>query len=154
MPDQHEPRPYQPKPRYLAPRASAGWDGHGYRHLPSRSPRAFEQESPETLAAIRDATSIRDEPECLDRDDWDRHIGREVDQRARARDMERERNARLLSQEERIVKAQAEAAAKRRDVTRELWVLRQMQAKQRPPEKIEKRVQHLELVVYMGRRAA
>lgn len=99
------------------------------------------------------ALSRPDEPEALDRMDWNRHIGQEVDQRARARELERERSARLLSQEERIAKAMQEAQAKRRDVSREMAVLRQMQAKQRPPEKIEKRVQILERVVYLGRAA-
>jgi hypothetical protein len=127
-----QPKPYAPKPRFLAPKARAG-DGHGYVNLP--------------------ALAMAGEPECLDQDDWDRHVGKEVDQRAKARAIERERTARLLSQEERIVKAQAEARAKRRDVSREVAVLRQMQARQRPPAKIEKRVQILEQVVYLGRAA-
>jgi hypothetical protein len=131
-PDDHHAKPYQPQPRFLAPKARAG-DGLGYVNLPG--------------------LGMPNEPEALDQDDWDRHIGHEVDQRARAREIERERSARLLSQEERIVKAQAEAASKRRDVSREVWVLRQMQAKRRPPEKIEKRVQHLELMAYLGRAA-
>lgn len=131
-PEQQPAAPYQPKPRFLAPKARAG-DGHGYVNLP--------------------ALAMAGEPEALDEDDWDRHIGKEVDQRAKARAVERERSARLLSQEERIVKAMAEAASKRRDITREVYVLRQMQAKQRPPEKIEKRVQILEQVVYLGRAA-
>jgi hypothetical protein len=126
------PKPYAPKPRFLAPKARAG-DGLGYVNLP--------------------ALAMTGEPECLDEDDWARHIGKEVDQRAKAREVERERSAQLLSQEERIVKAMTDAAAKRRDVSREVAVLRQMQARQRPPAKIEKRVQILEQVVYLGRAA-
>jgi hypothetical protein len=127
-----QPKPYQPQPRFLAPKARSG-DGHGYVNIPG--------------------LAMAGEPECLDEDDWDRHIGREVDQRAKARHIERERTARLLSQEERIAKAMAEAAAKRRDVSREMQVLRHMQAKHKAPEKIEKRVQILERVVYLGRAA-
>jgi hypothetical protein len=132
MDQPEQPKPYQPKPRFLAPRARPG-DGLGYVNLP--------------------ALAMPHEPECLDEDDWNRHIGREVDPRAKARLLERERTAQLLSQEERIVKAQAEAAFKRRDVTRELYILRDMQRKQRPPAKIEVRVQRLEQVVYLGRAA-
>lgn len=130
--DPQDPQPYQPKPRFLAPKARAG-DGHGYVNLP--------------------ALAMPHEPECLDEDDWDRHIGREVDQRAKARVLERERTARLLSQEERIVKAQKEAAVKQRDVRREVWLLRSMLAKGRSPEKVEKPLQALERVVYLGRAA-
>lgn len=134
MDDQHqqEPTPYQPKPRFLAPKARAG-DGHGYVNLP--------------------ALAMADEPEALDQDDWDRHIGREVDQRAAARELERERETRWLSQEERIVQVMREAQAKKRDVTGELRILRHMQAKRLSPEKIEKRVQILERVVRLGRAA-
>jgi hypothetical protein len=127
-----QPQPYRPKPRFLAPKARAG-DGHGYVDLP--------------------ALGMAHEPECLDADDWDRHIGREVDQRAKARELERERSARLLSQEERVVKAQQEAASKQRDVRREVWLLRDMLAKGRAPEKIEKPLQGLERIVYLGRAA-
>lgn len=99
------------------------------------------------------ALAMRQEPECLDKDDWDRHIGPNVDQRAKARQIERERTVRLLSQEERIKRAVDEANAKRRDVSREVWLLNKMLAKGRKPEMIEKRVQVLERVAYLGRAA-
>jgi hypothetical protein len=96
----------------------------------------------------------REEPQYLTRRQWRNHVKKRADQAEIAERMQRERDAKLLSQEERIVKAQKDAALQRRDVRREMWILRQMQAKQRPPALIEKRVQILERVVYLGRRAA
>lgn len=95
----------------------------------------------------------REEPQYLTRRQWRNHVKKRADQAEIAERMQRERDAKLLSQEERIVKLQQEAAVKRRDIKREMWALRQMQAKQRPPEKIEKVVQKLECVVYLGRAA-
>lgn len=121
-----------PKQRFLLPKARVG-DGLGYTDKPE--------------------LAMRDEPECLDEADWNRYIGKPAAQSENAEKLARERDLRLLSQEERIVKAQREAAAKRRDVSREVWMLRRMQQKQRTPEVIEKRVQALERVVYLGRAA-
>lgn len=95
----------------------------------------------------------RDEPQSLTRRQWLNHVKKRATQAEIAERMQRERDAKLLSQEERIVKAMRDAAAQRRDVSRELAVLRDMQRKQRPPDKIEKRVQVLECVVYLGRAA-
>lgn len=157
MEDQQQPnepaKPYQPQPRFLA--ASGRWDptqarrDQKLREAGEPIPDREEDHGYTNLPGL----GLPFEPECLDEDDWDRHVGKEVDQRAKARVLERERTARLLSQEERIVKAQAEAAAKRRDVRREVWMLRRMQQKNRSAEVIEKRVQHLERVVYLGRAA-
>jgi hypothetical protein len=52
------------------------------------------------------------------------------------------------------VKAQQEAKAKRRDVSSEVRLLRDMLAKRRSPQKVEKRVQRLEQIAYLGREAA
>lgn len=152
MDPQHPAKPYAPRPLFLAPGAAAG-DGTGYRNKPFREPPLHEQVSSETLERIRAATSVTDEPEALDRDDWDRFISTEVDQRAKARVIEREREAHRLSQQERLERCQKDAAAQRRDIRREVWVIRQMQAKKRPPEVVEKRLQALERIVYLGRAA-
>jgi hypothetical protein len=97
---------------------------------------------------------MRAEPECLDENDWDRHIGKPAAQAKTANELRIERDLKLLSQEERIVKAQQEAKAKRRDVSSEVRLLRDMLAKRRSPQKVEKRVQRLEQIAYLGREAA
>lgn len=100
---------------------------------------------------------IKDEPEGLDGADWKRYIRPRADQseaeRLAAEQRAREQSARLLSQEQRMVRVQAEAATKRRDVRREMWVLRNMQRQNRPAEVIEKRLQTVERIVYLGRAA-
>lgn len=153
--EQHEPqpKPYAPKPRFLA--ASGRWDpvqakrDQKLREAGEPIPDSEEDHGYTDLPGL----ALPHEPECLDEDDWDRHVGKEVDQRAKARHIERERSAKLLSQEERIVKAVQEAAVKRRDVRREVWLLRQMQARKCKPEKLEQRVQGLERITYLGRAA-
>src|SRR5690349_12775859 len=64
----------------------------------------------------------RDEPQALTRRQWLNHVKKRATQAEIAERMQRERDAKLLSQEERIVKAMRDAAAQRRDVTRELAV--------------------------------
>jgi hypothetical protein len=124
------------KPRLLAPQARRG-DGLGYvDHI---------------------AQAMRDEPEALSVNDWKRHVERRSEltdkQRRTVEEIARDRTKRLLSQEERIVKAHREAQAKRRDVSREMWMLRNMQAGKCKPDALEKKVQELERIVYLGRAA-
>lgn len=127
-----------PAPRYLlrsdiTPRVGSDPESIGYTELAARA--------------------MFSEPEPLDEAEWRAHVRKRADQAEIAERMQREKDAKLLSQEERIVKAQKEAAVKRRDVSRELWMLRRMQQKKMGPAVIEKRVQHLERVVYLGRAA-
>lgn len=127
-----------PAPRFLlrsdiTPRVGSDPESVGYTELQARGMFA--------------------EPEPLDEQEWKDHVRKRADQAEIAERMQRERDARLLSQEERIVRAQREAQSKRRDVSRELWMLRRMQQKGRAPAVIEKRVQALERVVYLGRAA-
>jgi hypothetical protein len=101
--------------------------------------------------------ALHEEPECLDEWDWHRHVGHDtdmtLDQRRAAEEIARSRARELLSQEERINEAVEEAQARHRNVTGELWVLRQMIARQAHPEKVEKQVQALERRVYLNRAA-
>lgn len=127
-------KPYQPKQRFLVPGSPTGRWEQGYADIPE--------------------FAMREEPECLDEDDWNRHVGKPAVARKTAQEMSREKDLKLLSQEERIVKAQAKAAEQRRDVSREMFLLRSMLAKRRSPEKVERKVQELEQVVYLGRKAA
>jgi hypothetical protein len=103
------------------------------------------------------ACGSRGEPECLDEADHDRYIAPRASQdaakRLLAEQEARDKDRRLLSQEERITRAMREAREKRRDVSREVAFLRNMQAKRRAPDAIEKRVQTLERIVYLGRAA-
>lgn len=120
--------------RFLAPKARRG-DGLGYTDVAE--------------------LGMHGEPECLDEQQWRDHVGEP------AKAVERQRRAavavdvseRLLSQEERIVKALGEAERIGRDVSREAWLLRRMQLKGRPRE-VERRLQVVERIVYLGRRAA
>lgn len=160
MDEQHpgEQKPQQAKPIFLL--ASSPLVAGGKARLRSGNKVAPKRAKPREVSEI-EAHGYTDqlhkrlelEPEPLDADQYKAHVRKRADQAEIAERMQRDRDAKLLSQEERIVKAMNEAKAKRRDVTREMAVLRMMQAKQRPPDKIEKRVQVLEQVVYLGRAA-
>jgi hypothetical protein len=152
-------------PRFLAPNARAGdpepdeegrLSGRGYLNRPPRPVSAIP-DRPETVARIAEAARMCDEPEALEHAEWKRHIKSRATQTAAQRrtleEIARDRDRRLLSQEERIVKAQTQAQTARRDVKREMWVLEQMRAQGKSPEKIEKRLQNLEQIVYLGRAA-
>jgi hypothetical protein len=125
------------KPNRAKPREVSGPETHGYTAEPSKA--------------------LSREPECLSEEDWKRHVEKRAETSAKQRrtleDIARDRAKKQLSQEERIRKAYAEAQAKRRDVTREMWTLKQMLAKGRKPELVEKQVQNLERIVYLGRAA-
>jgi hypothetical protein len=84
-------KPYQPKQRFLVPGSPTGRWEQGYADIPE--------------------FAMREEPECLDEDDWNRHVGKPAVARKTAQEMSREKDLKLLSQEERIVKAQAKAGA-------------------------------------------
>ena len=125
--------PNHPPQRFLVPGAPTGRFELGY--------------SSEAILAMRE------EPECLDERDWDRHVGKPARQAKTALEIAHERETRLLSQEERIREAMAHAKQHRRDVSREKWMLDRMLQKQRKPDVIEKRVQVLERMAYLGRAA-
>jgi hypothetical protein len=99
------------------------------------------------------ACGTRGEPEYLDQADFDRYIAKGAKQRRAAHEAGVELELKLLSQEERIVNATAEAKAKRRDVSSELYVLRRMQDRGKSAAVIEKRLQRLERLAYLNRAA-
>ena len=118
----------EPKRRFLLDRARVG-DGHGYTDKPE--------------------LGMRHEPECLDEDDWDRYILPRASQDA-AKRLHIEQQAR--EQEERLVEAQREAKSRRRDVSREVWLVQRLTAKGKA-DQAEKRLQALERIAYLGRAA-
>lgn len=146
--------PRKVEPNRAKPREISGDEVYGYRNNPKRQVAQHEPDPPGVVDAIREARSLLDEPECLDGADWKRYIGKPTEQSETAEQMARQRELVLLSQEERIIKAQQKAKERRRNVSGEVWLLRQMQAKGRPPDLIEKRVQVLERMVYLGSKAA
>jgi hypothetical protein len=124
-----------PKGRYLAPKARPG-DGHGYTDIPE--------------------LGMRHEPECLDEADWERHIlpraSQDAAKRLHIEEQAREQAKRLLSQEERLVQAQREAKSRRRDVSREVWLVERLTAKGKA-DQAERRLQALERIAYLGKAA-
>lgn len=152
--------PAHPKQRFLVPGASGGWNesnselkgGLGYKHAPARKPRLIDQESETKLQRIRDGLSIIDEPEALDEDDWARYVDREAKQKAMAREAGEDRDRKLLSQEERLAQAVAEAKRMRRDVSREVLVLKRLK-KRGKVEQLEKWTQRIEQIARLGRAA-
>jgi hypothetical protein len=102
------------------------------------------------------ACGTRGEPECLDEADHDRYIAPRASQdaakRLKVEEQAREQAKRLLSQEERLVAAQAEAKARRRDVSREVWLVERLTAKGKA-DQAERRLQALERIAYLGRAA-
>lgn len=95
-----------------------------------------------------------DEPQCLSRLQYEKHIKPPAHPIAMtAAEVQGQREKQWLSQEERIQKAMDHAKEKRRDVSREKWILDRMLAKRRKPHMIEKRVRVLEQMAYLGRTA-
>jgi hypothetical protein len=130
-PDEPSEQPTPPtreRPLFLAPRATAG-DGHGYRNRPLREPPLHEQLHPETIARIRDAANINDEPECVgpaildgyaEAADFHRSIQHlhHVEQARQTR--------KLLSSEQRLIDAERRARQANVNLTREFLVARKM----------------------------
>jgi hypothetical protein len=121
--------PRRPAARFLAPGATAG-DGHGYRTQPVRviDPGA-PADPPAVVDRVRDAASLRDEPECvgpaiLDPGGDDAAY---LDRLRRAAELQAARLARReLTAEDRLRELHRRAKRARVDVRRELFVMRAM----------------------------
>jgi hypothetical protein len=122
------------KRRYLAPKARRG-DGHGYVDMP--------------------AMGMHEEPECLTEAEWKLHVARtegETDEERKqafaAKQLDDAR--RLLSFEERLTAATAEARASkhRLDISSEVRLLRQMQQQGKEVRHLEQRLFVIERKVW------
>jgi hypothetical protein len=137
------------KPRFLMPGGGQGPERLGYSHEPLRR---LQPDTDETKDRIASATDLRDEPESLDFDDYGRFIDPEKVMRERQRIKleiaERERNRRLLSFEERLQSAQAEARLRRIDVTSEVRLLKHMQQSGKEVRHLERRLGAVERKVW------
>ena len=136
--------------RFLAPAARQG-DGKGYLSQPIR-PYPIVADPPEVVDRIAAATDTRDEPEYLDKDDYDRYIDPEKvmreGQRIKLETAAREQARRLMDFEERIVTAQAAARMKCIDVTSEVRLLRHMQQSGKQVRHLEQRLGVVERKVW------
>ena len=126
--------PDHPDQRFLVPGAPTGRFQSGYSEIPE--------------------LAMRQEPECLDEDDWEKHVGKEARIRLAALQATEERELLALSLEERFEKCIARGAVRRLDISREVFVLRQMFARGEKVDKLNRKVQDLEAVVHFGRRVA
>lgn len=137
------------KSRFLLPRAGRG-DGLGYIDRPLRELQPGDP--PERVEAIRSASAMIDEPECLDADDWALHIDKRAkfaeEQRQKFEEASRERERRLMGFEQRLVAAQTEARRRCIDVTREVRLLQDMQARQKSVRHLEQRLGVVERKVW------
>lgn len=92
--------------------------------------------------------ALAGEPEALSDADWKRHVGERAPMTAtqyRVQEVNRyEQERQLLAQEERITRARRKAAMNGVDISRELWLLRSMQAKGSAPHQLAKRVEIVE----------
>lgn len=127
-----KPKPH--KPRLLAPTGCHRRfvDEHAYVELPG--------------------LAMRDEPEALSRDDYERHVkGRRVtaaEQQAAVEAARLEQQRRLLTVEQRMTECHAEARRRGRDVTREVRLLSLMLAKGVQARHLESRLGVMERRVY------
>lgn len=113
---------------FLAPRASAG-DGHGYRYGPTRKPPLYEQETPETLEKIRDATDVSDEPECVGPailDGYQESARFYESLRHLAHVEAAQQSRKMLPAEHRLRDAQARAKRTQTDLSHEFHICRKM----------------------------
>lgn len=117
------PRP--PSRRFLAHGAG---NGHGYRTQPQRDiPEVADD--PETIARIREATSIGDEPEAPGPAIVDAYtdLARTYDRARHAAEVEaRQQTRRLLDAEKRLAEAKRQAKLRHIDVSREVHVVKNM----------------------------
>src|SRR5690349_1446456 len=108
-----------PARRFLAPQARAG-NGLGYLSQPQREYPVVADE-PELVDRIATCTDWRDEPEGLDRLDYELHIDerakRDAEQQLRFETRQREQSRRLMDFEQRLATVQADARRRRIDVT-------------------------------------
>jgi hypothetical protein len=90
-------------PRFLAPQGRSG-DGHGYMREPLRPLQPGDNE--QTVARIRDATSMCDEPQSLDAQEWLNHIDERhktlEEQRRKFEAVRIDQERRLMSFEQRL----------------------------------------------------
>jgi hypothetical protein len=115
--------------RLLVPAAKRrGSDSSGYTDIP--------------------ALAMRDEPEALSRDDYERHVlGRAfsaAEQQAALEAVVLERERRVMSIEERFAAAQVEARRRSVDVSGQVRLLAQMLAHGKEPRHLERRLGELE----------
>lgn len=144
------PQPRNPARRFLAAGARGG-NGHGYLSTPQRELPLLADEK-DVLDRIATATSMSDEPESLDAQDWKAHIDerhKTIEQQRRKFEAARiDQERRLLTFEQRLVKTQAEARRQHIDVSGEVRQLRHMQAKAKDVRHLETRLGTMERKVY------
>jgi hypothetical protein len=162
QPDDGKPRPQQDKPRLLLRSSPLVAGGKARLRSPGKVTPGRAQPREITGDEVHGYTeqphkALLDAGEALTEAEWRTHVKRRADddeeQRQTMIARSRDRDKRLLSQEERLRKAQAEAAANRRDVTRETWLVRRMLERGRSTQ-AERILQRVELYAYRGRRAA
>lgn len=132
--------------RFLAAQARAG-NGHGYLSQPERE-YPLAADPPDVVERIASRTSMCDEPEALDAQDYKMHVDQRAkehaEQQRKFETRQREQARRLMDFEQRLVTAQTEARMRRIDVTREVRLLRNMQQAGKQVRHLEQRLFALE----------
>lgn len=117
--------------RFLAPKGRSG-DGFGYVDRPEMA--------------------MRDEPECLTAEEHALHIDpdskRAAEQRQAFEEAQRERKWRMMSFDQALADVQIEAAAKRIDISSDLWTIRQMERAGKKFKHMERRLGAIRRKVY------
>jgi hypothetical protein len=141
-----------PARRFLAPKARAG-TGTGYLSQPLRPLESkATADEPHVVERIAGATNLCDEPEALTRDEWEAHIDKRAkaieEQRRKFESAARDRERRLLTFEQRLTTAHAEARRRCVDVSSEIRLLRHMQSSGKQVRHLEQRLGAVERKVW------
>ena len=145
-----------PTRRFLAPQGRSG-NGLGYLSQPGREyPQA--PDPPDVVARIAEARAMCDEPEALDRQDYELHIDQRAkehaEQQRKFETARREQARRLMDFEQRLTTAHQEARRRCIDVTSEIRLLRHMQQSGKQVRHLEQRLGAVERKVWRDQDAA
>jgi DNA repair exonuclease SbcCD ATPase subunit len=139
-----------PARRFLAPQARSG-NGLGYLSQPARE-FPIAADPPEVVERVAAQTDWRDEPEGLDRLDYELHIDeraiQHAEQQRKFETAQREQARRLMDFEQRLVTAHKEAQRRCIDVASEVRLLRHMQSAGKQVRHLEQRLGVIERKVW------
>lgn len=139
-----------PARRFIAPQARAG-NGLGYLSQPDRE-FPLAPDPPDVVARIGEARAMCDEPEALDRRDYELHIDQRAkeaaEQQRKFETAQREQSRRLMDFEQRLTTAHDEARKRCIDVSSEVRLLRHMQQSGKQVRHLEQRLGAVERKVW------
>lgn len=139
-----------PARRFLAAQARSG-NGLGYLSQPDRE-YPLAPDPPDVVARISEATAMCDEPEALDKQDYELHIDKRAkeaaDQQRKFETAQREQSRRLMDFEQRLTTAHQEARRRCIDVSSEVRLLRHMQQSGKQVRHLERRLGAVERKVW------